>query len=133
MCQMIKTLGVSALALGWFLAVSGSPVVANAADKDWKSMITIAETKRDAQGDLLPLQSYDETIRRGMAFLLEDHLKWFKGLSDTLLDENGRTQMPWVYYSNLQHNGAPFQGSVDRFISYPAFHHALLIRTFLGY
>jgi hypothetical protein len=74
----------------------------------------------------------NETIRRGMAFLLEDHLKWFKGPPDTLLDENGRTQMPWVYYSNLQHNGAPFKGSVDRFVSYPAFHHALLIRTFLG-
>lgn len=41
--------------------------------------------------------------------------------------------MPWVYYSNLQHNGAPFPGSVDRFVSYPAFHHALMIRTFIGY
>ena len=32
-----------------------------------------------------------------------------------------------------QHNGAPFPNSVDRFVSYPAFHHALLIRTFLRY
>ena len=46
--------------------------------------------------------------------------------------EHGHTQMPWVYYSNLQHNGAPFPGSVDRFVSYPAFHHALLIRTYIG-
>jgi uncharacterized protein YyaL (SSP411 family) len=41
--------------------------------------------------------------------------------------------MPWVYYSNLQHNGAPFLTAPDRFLSYPAFHHALLIRTFIGY
>ena len=28
---------------------------------------------------------------------------------------------------------APFSKSIDRFVSYPAFHHALLIRTFIGY
>ena len=33
---------------------------------DWKKNITIAERKRDDKGMLLPLQSYDETIRRGM-------------------------------------------------------------------
>jgi len=101
--------------------------------RDWKSTITVADPNRDEQGNLLPLQSYDETIRRGMAFLLKDHLKWFKGPAATLLDEKGHTQMPWVYYSNLQHNGAPFPRSVDRFVSYPAFHHALLIRAFVGY
>ena len=103
------------------------------ADVDWKPMMTVAERKHDAQGNLLPLQSYDETIRRGMAFLLDEHLKWFKGAPETLLDEKGQTQMPWVYYSNLQQNGAPFTASVDRFVSYPAFHHAMLIRTFIGY
>jgi hypothetical protein len=41
--------------------------------------------------------------------------------------------MPWVYYSNLQQDGTPFAGAVDGFVSYPAFHHALLIRTFIGY
>jgi len=95
--------------------------------------IEIAETKRDAQGNLLPLQSYDETIRRGMAFLLDDHLKWFKGSADMLTDENGNIQQPWVYFSNLQQNGAPFPDAIDRFVSYPAFHHALMIQTFLGY
>ena len=108
-------------------------ICAGAAPADWKRMITIAERKRDAQGKLLPLQSYDQTIRRGMAFLLDDHLKWFKGPAETIVDENGHTQMPWVYYSNLQHNGTPFPKSVDRFVSYPAFHHAMLIRTFIGY
>ncbi len=101
--------------------------------QNWKSMMTIAERKHDAQGNLLPLQSYDETIRRGMYFLLNDHLKWFKGPSSTLLDEKGQQQPPWVYYSNLQQDGTPFEKSVDRFVSYPAFHHALAIRTFLAY
>ena len=96
-------------------------------------MMTVAGVKRDEHGNLLPLQSYEETIRRGMSFLLDDHLKWFQGPPESLVDEKGQTQMPWVYYSNLQHNGAPFPGSVDRFVSYPAFHHALLIRTLIGY
>ena len=68
----MKMIRLSALA--GLMAVS-----ANAADIDWKPMMTIADRKHDAQGSLLPLQSYDETIRRGMAFLLKDHLKWFKG------------------------------------------------------
>ena len=99
---------------------------------DWQRLMTVAPVKRDAGGKLLMLQSYDETIKRGMSFILDDHLKWFKA-TDTLLDENGTTQMPWVYYSNLQHNGAPFPTSVDRFVSYPAFHHALFIKTFIDY
>ncbi len=100
---------------------------------NWRRTITIADRRRDSGDRLLPLQSYDETIRRGMSFLLKEHLKWFKGPADTLLDEKGRAHMPWVYYSNLQHNGAPFPKSIDRFVSYPAFHHSLLIQTFLGY
>jgi len=104
-----------------------------AAAFDWKSAMTIAEVKRDEQGLLLPLQSYDKTIRRGMSFILDDHLKWFKGPAESIVDEDGTTQMPWVYYSNLQHNGVPFARSVDRFVSYPAYHHALMIRTLVGY
>ena len=115
------------------LAAIATLVPIYAADIDWKPLMTIAPVKRDAKGDLLPLQSYNETIRRGMSFLLDDHLKWFKGPTELFVDEQGRTQMPWMYYSNLQHNGAPFTSSVDRFVSYPAFHHALLIRTFLDY
>ena len=44
---------------------------------EWQKMITIADRKRDDAGKLLPLQSYEETIRRGMSFLLVDHLLWF--------------------------------------------------------
>jgi len=131
-----KTLvGAAGLLAATLLGAAG----VSAADKpgvlqvDWRKMMTVAERKRDAQGNLLPLQSYDETIRRGMAFLLNDHLKWFKGPPETLLDEKVQTQMPWVYYSNLQQDGMPFPKAVDGFVSYPAFHHALMIRTFLGY
>ena len=100
---------------------------------DWKKNMIIADRKRDTAGMLLPLQSYDETIRRGMSFLLEDHLMWFKGPGENLIDEKGQTQMPWVFYSNLQHNGEPFPNSIDRFVSYPAFHHSLIIETFIKY
>ena len=68
-----------------------------------------------------------------MDFILVDHLKWFKGNPDTLLDETGHTHAPYVYYSNLQHDGQPFKDSVDRYVSYPAFHHALAIEAFLAY
>ena len=117
--------------IGWLIVMAA--VNMSRAEVDWEKMMTVAERKRDAQGDLLPLQSYNETIRRGMDFLLKDHLKWFKGLAESLLDEKGQTQMPWVYYSNLQQDGTPFPKAVDGFVSYPAFHHALLIRTFIGY
>ena len=125
------TPGIRAAGVLMAAAVAMSATTAGAFD--WKKMMTVADRKRDAKGNLLPLQSYDQTIRRGMSFLLVDHLKWFKGPADTLVDEKGKTQMPWVYYSNLQHNGAPFPRSVDRFVSYPAFHHSLMIRTFIGY
>ena len=100
---------------------------------DWRKMMTVATVKRDTSGRLLPLQSYDETIRRGMSFILDDQLKWFKGSVASIVDEKGKTQMPWVYYSNLQHNGEPFPRSVDRFVSYPALHHAGMIWTWLRY
>ncbi|WDE97195.1 hypothetical protein PQO03_04400 [Lentisphaera profundi] len=99
---------------------------------DWRSNMVIAPRKRDASGLLQPLQSYDETIERGMSFILDDHLEWFQA-EETLLDEQGKKQRPWVYYSNVQHNGAPFPRAVDRFTSYPAFHHALNIKTFISY
>jgi len=81
---------------------------------DWKENMTIAERDRNEAGLLLPLQSYEETILRGMSFLLEDHLKWFKGSAANLIDEKGETQMPWVYYSNIQHHSAQ-RGTLSQF------------------
>lgn len=116
------------------VAVSVAAQAVSAELCDWKrDLMTIAPVKRDTSGMLEPLQSYDQTIRRGMSFVLDDHPKWFKGDPDTLTDEKGVAQMPWVYYSNLQHNGVPFPRAVDRFTSYPAFHHALHMKTFLKY
>ncbi len=112
-------------------SVLATSLIATGSDIDWKSTMVIAERQRDAAGQLLPLKSHAETVRRGMRFLLDDHAKWFKGPPESLVDEQGVTQMPWVYYSNLQQNGAPFTSSIDRFVSYPAFHHALLIKTFI--
>ncbi len=34
-----------------------------------------------------------------MSFILDDHLTWFKSPANSIVDENGTTQMPWVYYS----------------------------------
>ena len=65
-----------------------------AGNYDWKSNMVIADRKRNEAGLLLPLQSYEETILRGMSFVLEDHLKWFRGSADNLIDEKGDTQMP---------------------------------------
>ena len=64
----------AAVGVLWFLV---GMIGSRAGAADWKSMITIAKTQRDAQGNQLSLQSYDETIARGMALLLKDHLKWF--------------------------------------------------------
>jgi glycerophosphoryl diester phosphodiesterase len=132
---LILSLGLSAMTGGLCAAEYPRETTGTAAPQliDWKPLMTVAPVKRGSAGQLLPLQSYDETIRRGMSFLLDEHFKWFKGPVDSITDENGKEQRPWVYYSNLQHNGAPFPNAVDRFVSYPAFHHALFIRTFLGY
>lgn len=135
MTAIVKGVAISVFLLASHVSQAAEGKTMNPAPQkcDWRKLMTIAKVKRDASGMLLPLQSYDETIRRGMSFLLDAHLKWFKGPTDSIIDEKGKTQMPWVYYSNLQHNGAPFPKSVDRFVSYPAFHHALMIRTFVRY
>ena len=133
--SLTKTLK-SGMLVGASLWMACTSQVANAVPEivDWKKdFMVVAPVQRDVGGWLLPLQSYDETIRRGMSFILDDHLKWFKGPVEMLTDEDGTVQMPWVYYSNVQHNGAPFPRAIDRFTSYPAFHHALNIKTFLGY
>lgn len=98
---------------------------------DWEKNMVIADRKRDDEGSLLPLQPYEETISRGISFLFDNHMKWFKGSKEILIDENGISQMPWLYYSNVQHNGEPFPKSIDRFTSYPAFHHSSMINTFV--
>ena len=74
MCKSKIQLKGMARITGLLLAAGCMAADLQAADIEWKSMMTVAERKRDAQGQLQPLQSYDETIRRGMEFLLKDHL-----------------------------------------------------------
>ena len=45
-------------------------LVANTSHAQFKTVW--ADPKHDEKGDLLPLQSYGETINRGMKFILED-------------------------------------------------------------
>jgi len=88
--------------------------------------------KHDARGNLLPLQSYGETIRRGMKFILVDQKTWAK--DNKLTDENGATLPPYFLYS-IAHDGKldGVGAALNRNMAYPAFHHALYIETFLAY
>ncbi|MFN5422491.1 MAG: hypothetical protein ACK5AO_04425 [bacterium] len=135
--SFLKTLFFQTLFLSVFIQISVCQVSNNAHPQieeihyDWQKHMVIAKPAYNDQGNLLSLQSYEETVRRGISFLFDDHVKWFKGSKDNLKDEKGKAQMPWVYFSNLQHNGIPFPASVDRFVSYPAFHHSLFIKTFV--
>ena len=79
---------------------------------DWKSLVTVA--KGDPQGRLLPLQSvYDETIRCGKSFILDDHHALFKAATEAITNESGKKKMLWAFFSNLQHHGVPLPKSIE--------------------
>ena len=91
-----------------------------------------ANPKYDEKGNLLPLQSFGETINRGMEFILEDQETWAKG--NKITDEEGKIRPPYFFYC-LAHDGQ--LGGVgdprNSNTAYPAFHHAVFIQTFLRY
>lgn len=95
--------------------------------------MTFAPAQRDTAGRLLPLQSYDETVRRAMHFITDTLPGWFLGDKQTLLDENGVKRPVYFFYSNLMYNGDVSKSDLDHFVSYPAFHHSLFIRTFIDF
>lgn len=104
--------------------------------KQWleqKQYMTFAPAQRDEGGELLPLQSYDETVRRSMNFVTNVLPGWFRGDKSTLLDEQGVERPVYFYYSNLMYSGEVSKSDMDHFVSYPAFHHSLFIRTFITY
>jgi hypothetical protein len=77
--SLIKTLKSGMIAGGLLAALVCQTAQGEPETVDWKKdLMTVAERKRHASGKLLPLQSYDETIRRGMSFILDDHLKRFR-------------------------------------------------------
>ena len=91
-----------------------------------------ADSKHDAKGNLLPLQSYGETISRGMKFLLEDQDAWAKG--NKITDEEGRIRPPYFFYCHAIEGRLDGMGHPrNRNTAYPAFHHAIYIQTFLDY
>ena len=99
--------------------------------KEQIHMMTFAPAKHDDKGQLLPLQSYDETIDRSMAFIFDSLNTWFKGDPKTLFDEDGNKKPVYFYYANLTMDGQPFRGAPDNYVSYPAFHHAAYIEAFI--
>ena len=83
-----------------------------------------ASPKHDEKGKLLRLQSYGETIDRGMKFILEDQVTWAKG--NTITDEEGKIRPPYFFYC-LAHDGQVdgVGHPLNRNTAYPAFHHSL--------
>ena len=89
--------------------------------------------KHDANGNLLPLVSYHEVVLRGMKHILYDSELWYAGDKNLLKDEKGVEQPAYTYFSNLNYDGKPRASAVDKYVSYPAFHHSIFIRTFIKY
>ncbi len=90
--------------------------------------------RHDPEGNLLPLQSYGETIQRGMKFLLEDQENWAKG--NTIKDEEGRLRPPYFFYAVTFNGNGQLEEGIDegwRQTAYPAGHHAIYINCFLNY
>ena len=101
--------------------------------KEQIHMMTFSPAKHDKEGRLLPKQSYGETIDRSMSFISNDLGDWFKGDPNTLYDENGQKREVYFYYANLTMDGQLFRGAPDNYVSYPAFHHASFINTFISW
>lgn len=68
-----------------------------------------------------------------MHFITDTLPGWFLGDKQTLLDENGVKRPVYFFYSNLMYNGDVSKSDLDHFVSYPAFHHSLFIRTFIDF
>jgi hypothetical protein len=84
--------------------------------------------KHDQDGNLLPLQSYAETLERSMNFINRDD--FYKGDSNNLIDAKGIKRPAYFFYGELTSQGTQFE---NYFTSYPAFHHSLYIQTFIRY
>src|SRR5690606_5341555 len=82
---------------------------------------------------LLPKQFYEDTINRAMSFIFNDLDQWFKGDHNTLYEEDGQKREVYFYYANLAMDGQRFRGDTDNYVSYPAFHHASFINTFINW
>lgn len=92
-----------------------------------------ADYRRDAEGDLAPCMSYSRFIGRSMDFVLKDlDGGWATG--NAYKDKDGKPIPAYVHYALANPKrqlgvGHPLNGETV----YPAFHHALFIRTFLAH
>lgn len=98
---------------------------------DQISMIARPPAKHGTNGLLLQFMPYDEVLDRSMSFIFDTLGTWFKGNPQTLLDESGIKRPVYFYYANLAMDGQVFSHAADGYVSYPAFHHAGFIQTFL--
>lgn len=101
--------------------------------RDQFELMEWAPARLDDNGFLLPLLSLDTAIEQAMDFILNKLENWFQGDPATLIDVTGTRHPVYFYYANLAIDGQVFRGAVDNYVSYPAFHHALFIETFLDY
>ena len=95
------------------------------------NLLSIAQTpaaKHDQDGNLLPLQSYAETLDKSMNFINRDD--FYKDDPNNLIDKNGIKRPAYFFYGELTPQGMQFE---NYFTSYPAFHHSLYIQIFIKY
>ena len=96
-----------------------------------ENLSSIAQTpmpKHDQDGNLLPLQSYAETLEKSMDFIIQDD--FYKDDPKNLIDTKGIKRPAYFFYGELTPQGMQFE---NYFTSYPAFHHSLYIQTFIKY
>lgn len=95
-----------------------------------KNGCVINEPKFNSKGELIPLQSYEQTVVRSMNFVTTSE-NWVKTDSLTLKDEKGVKRPVYFFYSFfLNDDGTQRRNS---YVSYPAFHHSLYIKAFMRY
>ena len=98
--------------------------------RETDNLCFINEPEWNSKGELMPLQTYAETVNRSMNFITHSEA-WVQYDPETVKDENGVSHPPYFYYSFfLNDDGSQRRNS---FVSYPAFHHSLYIKAFLGY
>jgi hypothetical protein len=121
----------------WVLLLSGMAAWAGEVEKKAEppkpaAVAAWLAPKHDEKGNLLPLQSYGETIQRGMKFLLVDQATWAKG--NKITDDEGKIRPPYFFHSVATLNGSlDTVVSINKQVSYPAGFYAWYIESFLNY
>ena len=106
------------------------PIFGFSQQSEVQDLCFINKPEFNEKGELLPLQSYTETIERSMDFVVHSD-RWVVVDPNTLKDGNGVSHPPYYYYSFfLNDDGTQRRNS---YVSYPAFHHSLYIKAFLRF